>query len=137
MWVLFLVIFLSLSTSISIFFWQEGYCNLNGGKYRIVTYLLVWREIAYDVHVFFCCCCPCSIIILKFIFHWMLIALQCCVGFCHRTMWISHKYTYIPSLLNLPPSTTHATPLGYMYFKNCFSLANPSQWCDGLESSLK
>jgi len=29
--------------------------------------------------------------------------LQCCVGFCHRTTWISHNYTYIPSLLPLSP----------------------------------
>ena len=31
------------------------------------------------------------------------IALQCCVGFCHATMQLSHNYTYITSLLNLPP----------------------------------
>jgi len=38
---------------------------------------------------------------LKFIFRWVIIALQCCVGFCHTTMWVSHKH--ISSLLNLPP----------------------------------
>lgn len=26
------------------------------------------------------------------------------VGFCHATMWTSHKYTYIRSLLGLPPT---------------------------------
>ena len=32
---------------------------------------------------------------LKFIFNWRIIALQCCIGFCHTTMWISYKYTYV------------------------------------------
>ena len=38
--------------------------------------------------------------------NWRIIALLCCVGFCHTTKWISHKYTYVPSLLNLPQPST-------------------------------
>ena len=38
-----------------------------------------------------------------FIFNWRIIALQDCVGFCHTSTWISHRYTYVPSLLKLPP----------------------------------
>ena len=49
---------------------------------------------------------------LKFIFNWKTIALQCCVGFCYTTTWISHKCTYIPFLLNLLP-TPHPTSLGH------------------------
>ena len=45
------------------------------------------------------------------IFYWRIIALQYCVGFCHVTMWISHKYTYVPSLLNLP-SVPYPIPPG-------------------------
>ena len=44
-----------------------------------------------------------------FIFNWRIIALQCCVGFCHSTTWISHRYTYVLSFLNLP-STSHPVP---------------------------
>ena len=33
--------------------------------------------------------------IFKFILIWRIIALQCCVGFCHTTVWISHPYTYV------------------------------------------
>ena len=39
-----------------------------------------------------------------FIFNWRIIALQCCVGLCHTSTWISHRYPYVPSFLNLSPS---------------------------------
>ena len=35
-------------------------------------------------------------------FSWRIIALQNFVVFCQTSTWISHRYTYIPSLLNLP-----------------------------------
>ena len=39
----------------------------------------------------------------KFIFNWKIIALQCCVGFCHITTWISHgTYMSPPFLFSLP-----------------------------------
>ena len=40
---------------------------------------------------------------LKFFFNWRKIALQCCVGFCRLTTWISHNYTYVLSFLSLLP----------------------------------
>ena len=40
--------------------------------------------------------------IFKFIFNWRIIGLQCHVGFCHTSIRISQRYTYVPSLLNLP-----------------------------------
>ena len=49
---------------------------------------------------------------LNFIFHQMIIALQCSVGFCHTTMRISRNYICL--LPPDPPShpTPHPTPLG-------------------------
>ena len=54
---------------------------------------------------------PMSLFFLNFLqgekniyfFNWRIIALQCYVGFCHTAVWFSHKYTYVPSLLNLFP----------------------------------
>ena len=34
-----------------------------------------------------------------FIFNWRIIVLQYCVGFCHTSTWISHRYTYVPFFL--------------------------------------
>ena len=44
-------------------------------------------------------------------FNWRIIALKYCVGFCHTTTWISHKYTCVLSLFSLSPP--HPSPPGY------------------------
>ena len=43
-----------------------------------------------------------------YFFNWRIIALQCCISFC-TTSWISYMYTYINSLLSLPPSPPIST----------------------------
>ena len=43
------------------------------------------------------------------IFNWRIIVLRCCVGFRHRSTWISPRYTRVLSLLSLPP-TSHPIP---------------------------
>ena len=48
-------------------------------------------------------------------FNWRIIALKCCVGFSHATMWINHKGTYVICHLPLessPNPPPHPTPLG-------------------------
>ena len=45
-----------------------------------------------------------------FILNWRIIALQCCADFCHTKTGISCKYTYIPSLLNLSPTSLPVPP---------------------------
>ena len=46
---------------------------------------------------------------LKFLSNWRINALQYRAGFCRTLTCISHRYTYIPSSLNLPP-TSHLPP---------------------------
>jgi len=46
-----------------------------------------------------------------FNFYWRIIALQYCAGFCHTSTWISHRFTYVASLLNLPPISHPIPPL--------------------------
>ena len=45
------------------------------------------------------------------LFNWRIIALQYWGGFCHTSTWISHRYTYVPSILNLPPISHPTSPL--------------------------
>ena len=51
-------------------------------------------------------------LVLKFVFNWRILALQCCVGFCHEISWIRPKYASIPSFLNLPLTPTQTHPSG-------------------------
>ena len=37
------------------------------------------------------------------LFGWREITIQCCVGFCHTAVQMSHNFTDFPSLLSLPP----------------------------------
>ena len=47
-----------------------------------------------------------------FIFNWKIIALQYCVDFYQTLTWTSHRFTHVPSYLNIP-HISHPTPRGY------------------------
>ena len=59
-----------------------------------------------------------------FFLNWRIIALQCCVGFCHIALWISQKYTCVPSLLNPsshPSRLSQSTRLSSL----CYTATSP------------
>ena len=45
-------------------------------------------------------------------FDWDIVALQCCVGFWCAMKWINSMSTWIPTLLDRPPTTPPSHPLG-------------------------
>ena len=49
--------------------------------------------------------------LMLFFFNWRMIALQCCLGFCQTSAWISQRYVYVSSLVNLPPSLSSPSRL--------------------------
>lgn len=64
----------------------------------------MWSHLATQSECF-CYCC----FFFLFLEH-LFLNLQCCVGFCHKTMQISHNYTYIPCLLVASPLPSSHPP---------------------------
>ena len=60
--------------------------------------------------------------LIYYLFNWRIIALQNFVVFCQILTWISHRYTCIPSLLNLPPGASTQC---------CTELLNPHHKAEG------
>ena len=53
----------------------------------------------------------CVFFLSNLIFDWRKIALQNFAVFCKISTWISHRYTHVPSFLNLPPISLLIPPL--------------------------
>ena len=56
--------------------------------------------------------------------------MQYCVGFCHISTGVSHRYTYILSFLNVPPPHTPSHPSRMLQSSDLSSLSNTanSHW---------
>ena len=82
---------------VMIFTVERYYITFDSISYTLISYL--W-------HLF----CNWKFGSFKKLFNLRIIALQNCVGFCHTSTWISHRYTYDSSLLNPSPSPTPPHP---------------------------
>ena len=67
-------------------------------KRAAFSLVFVKESISILIYFFFFYIC-----LFTLIFHWRKIALQCCDSSCHTTVQTSHNYTFITSLLSLPP----------------------------------
>ena len=93
-------------------------------KYFLWVYGLLLNSlnsVFWKARVVCVCVCVCVCV-----FNWRITALQYCVGFWHTTVWISHKYTYVPSLLNLPSLPHPVSPL-WVVTKHQLELPVPIQ----------
>ena len=69
-----------------------------------------WFKIGKGVHQG-CILSPCLVLLFFLIyFNWKIITLQYYDNFCHTSIYISHRHTFILCILNPPPS--HPTPPG-------------------------
>ena len=79
------------SLAISRFF--SGGLLLSWGKTTSGESLGVGQYLGHNIFFF----------LIHLFFNWRIIALQNWVGFCQTSLWISHRYTHVPSLWKLPP----------------------------------
>ena len=63
---------------------------------------------------------------LTYFFNWRIIALQNFVVFCQISPWISHRYTYVPSLLNFSPISLCIPPPFRLLQSPCLSSLSPA-----------
>ena len=64
--------------------WRLRYSLSKIAFKRIIYYNSIWVQLKHL-----------SVFSLFKIFNWRIIALQCCVIYCHTLTWISHKYTWV------------------------------------------
>ena len=64
--------------------WRLRYSLSKIAFKRIIYYNSIWVQLKHP-----------SVFSLFKIFNWRIIALQCCVIYCHTFTWISHRYTWV------------------------------------------
>ena len=68
-----------------------------------------------------------KIVIKNICCNWLMTALQYWFDICHTSTWINHRYTYVPSLLNLP-RTSHPSRLLWSPSWSSLSHTANSHW---------
>ena len=136
---IFSLLFHFLTSYLSIYFWlcpvfiaglsvvaaNKGPCSFHAGTSHWDVFFSCGAQVSVVVTFRLSCSVACGIFLNQgsnscpvlwqvgsfffFFFNWRIISLQHCLDFCHTSTCIDHRYTYIPSLLNLPP-TSHPIP---------------------------
>ena len=104
----------------SIINYQPSYLNMYNGTMKPYTLCKDFRQCLVHVVLYF---------FSFYYFYWSIIALQC-ANFCCSVKWISHIYTYLPSLLDLPPASSispiwssQSTSMGFLcYMEYCSAI---------------
>ena len=95
------------------------------GSHRYKLFFFTWWKNQYSLFLMILNS------MLFIFFNWRIIALKYGVGFCRMSTWISHRYAYVPSLLNLTPTPSH--PSCCSVAKSCLTLWDP--WTSRLSPS--
>ena len=100
-------------TSECVLIWKYGLCRCNWLRWDCDSWFRVSNWLHHGVPRYLVkrqsACFYKGVFFIFLICHWMIIALQRCIGFCNTSAWISHKYTCLSSLWKLP-STSHPIP---------------------------
>ena len=86
--------------------WETIFNKSPGDSVTYGFLSVIWEVL---IHSLFCSLISFPSFFKIFVFNWLMIALQYWFDFCHIWTWINHRCTYVPSLLNLPP-TSHPFP---------------------------
>ena len=100
-----LIVFILYWSAVDLECWVSLRCEAKWFRY---TYIYISILFPYRTLVGFCVY---VYLFVLSIFYWRIIALQNFAVFCQTSTWISHRYTYLPSLLNLPPIPLPTPPL--------------------------
>ena len=105
--------------------------------FRVITKLRLYFPVLYNISFLFIYIL--NGFLIHLLFNWKIIAVQNFVGFCQISTWISHRYSYAPSLLNHLPISLPIPPLLVVQSSSLSSLSytTNSHWLSIFQVVMK